>query len=96
MNMANLVALLLVVFAVVAGIGLCWAIAASGAAAPTSEDTFGNGPPADTVAHNADTEGLAVSTMPVMYIVFFILVGVVMVAGFAWMWKVGRSKPSRY
>ena len=94
--MANLVALLFVVFAVVLGIGACWVIAANGAAHPVVNDTFGNAPSAEIQEHNAGSTGIAVSTMPVLYICFFVLVGVVLVAGFAWLWKTGKSKASKY
>jgi len=94
--MGNVVALLFVAFVVVLGIGACWAITANGAATDTPTDTFGNTPPADTVAHNADSSGLAVATMPVLLVAFFIIVCVVLVAGFAWLWNTGKSKPSRY
>ena len=70
--MANLVAMIFVVMVIVLGIGACWAITASGSATPTSTDTFGNTPPADTIAHNSDSSGLAISAMPVVFIAFFI------------------------
>jgi phage-related minor tail protein len=94
--MGNMIALILVAFVIVLGIGACWAITANGAAAGTATDTFGNTPPADTIAHDGESSGLAVATMPVMLIAFFVLVCVILVAGFAWLWNTGKSKASRY
>lgn len=94
--MGNMIPLIFVIFVVVLGIGACWAIAASGAATDTPTDTFGNTPPADTVAQNQQSSGVAVATMPVLLIAFFIMVCVVLVAGFAWLWNTGKTKVSGY
>ena len=94
--MTNLVAMILVIFAIVIGIGACWAIAANGAVAPDSTDTFGDAPPADTVYQSAASSEIAVATMPVLAISFFIVICVILVASFAWLWKTGKSKASKY
>lgn len=94
--MANLVAMIFVVLVLVLGIGACWAITASGSATTTPTDTFGNTPPTDTVAHNAASSGLAVASMPALFIAFFIMICVILVAAIAWLWKTGTSKASKY
>ena len=94
--MANIVALIFVIFVLVLGIGACWAIAASGSATNTPVDTFGDTPPADTVTQNEVSSGLAVASMPVLLIGFFVMICVVLVAAFAWLWKTGKSKASKY
>ena len=94
--MANLVAIIFVVMVMVLGIGACWVIAANGSATSTPTDTFGNTPPANTVTHNTASSGLAVASMPVLIIAFFIMICVILVAAVAWLWKTGTSKASKY
>jgi disulfide bond formation protein DsbB len=94
--MANLVALIFVVLVLVLGIGACWAITANGAATTTSTDTFGDHPPTDTIHQNNASSGTAVKTMPVLLIGFFVMICVILVAGFAWLWGAGKSKASKY
>jgi hypothetical protein len=94
--MANLIALIFVVFVLVLGIGTCWAITANGAATATSTDTFGDHPSAQTIAQNNASSTTAVKTMPVLFIGFFIMICVILVAAFAWLWKTGKSKASKY
>ena len=94
--MANIVAMIFVVMVIVLGIGTCWAITANGAATPSSTDTFGDAPPVLAQGQNAASSDVAVATMPVIYIAFFIMICVVLVAGFAWLWKSGKSKASKY
>jgi hypothetical protein len=94
--MGNLIALIFVMFVIVLGIGACWAITANGASAPVQTDTFGETPPADTMERNNESADLAVATMPVGLIAFIVMICVILVAAFAWLWKTGRSKPSKY
>jgi predicted small integral membrane protein len=94
--MANLVAMIFVVLVMVLGIGACWVIAANGATSGTATDTFGNTPSADTVAQDAAASDLAVKSMPVLLIAFFIMVCVILVAAFVWLWKTGKTKASKY
>lgn len=94
--MANLVAMIFVVLVMVFGTGACWMIAASGSATKTPVDTFGDKPPADTISQNTASSSLAVASMPVLVIAFFIMVCVILVAAFAWLWKTGKSKASGY
>jgi hypothetical protein len=94
--MANLIAGIFVIMVIVLGIGACWAIAASGAATPTPTDSFGDTPPAATVAQNAASSDLSVASMPILIIAFFIMICVVLVAAFSWLWKTGKSKASKY
>jgi len=94
--MANLIAMMFVVLVMVLGIGACWAIAASGAATTTPTDTFGDTPPADTTTQNTAASSLSVASMPILMIAFFVMVCVVLVSAFAWLWKTGKSKASKY
>lgn len=94
--MGNVAALLLVVMVIVIGIGACWAITANGAATGTATDTFGNAPSAEVQAHNTDSSGVAIATMPILLIAFFIMICVVLVAAFAWLWNTGKSKAGGY
>lgn len=94
--MVNLVALIFVVMVMVLGIGACWVIAGSGSATAAPTDTFGDKPPADTQDQNTASSNVAVATMPIMYIGFFIMICIVLVAGFAWLWKSGKSGASKY
>lgn len=94
--MANLTALFFVVLVIVLGIGACWVITANSATMTTPTDTFGENPPSTTTDHNTASSELAVSSMPVVMVGFFVMVCVILVAVFAWLWKSGKSKPSRY
>ena len=94
--MGNLVALIFVVMVIVLGIGACWVITASGASTPTTVDTFGDTPPATSMIQNNASAGVAVESMPVLFIGFCIMICVLLVAAFAWLWKAGRSKASKY
>ena len=94
--MANLIVMIFVVMVMVLGIGACWAIAASGSSSATPVDTFGAQPPADTVSQSDAASTLSVATMPVLVIAFFIMICVILVASFAWLWKTGKSKASKY
>lgn len=94
--MGNLIALILVVLVIVMGIGAVFAITANGAATTPATDTFGDTASPDTIAHNNQSSGLAVASMPVMFIVFFIMICVVLVAAVVWLWKTGKSKSSGY
>ena len=94
--MVNLLALILLAFVVVLGIGACWAITANGAATGPMTDSFGNAPPAEISQHNGQSSAVAIATMPAAYIGFFVIICIVIAAAFAWLWKTGRSKPSKY
>jgi len=91
--MSSPLAMILVVFIIVLGIGACWAITGQGASTGPVQDSFGN-----TQISNQSNESaaLAVATMPVMYMAFIIAICVVLVIAFAWMWKTGKTKPSKY
>ena len=94
--MANLVAMIFVVFVIVLGIGACWAITANGATTTAATDTFGNKPPAQAITQDNASSKLATSGMPILYIAFFIMICVILTAAMAWLWKTGKSKPSKY
>ena len=94
--MANLIALIFVVMVIVLGIGASWAIVANGSANTAPTDTFGNKPPAAAMNQDNASAKMAVATMPLMYIAFFIMICVVLVAAMAWLWKTGKSKASKY
>ena len=94
--MGNLISLLFVVLVMVLAIGAVYAITASGSAMDAPTDTFGNTAPAQTVAQNENSSNIAVQTLPVIFIAFFIMICVVLAAGFAWFWKTGKSKASSY
>lgn len=94
--MANLIALIFVVLVIVLGIGTCYVIVANGASTTTSVDTFGDNPPADTVTQNEVSSSFAVASMPILFIGFFIMICVILVAAIAWLWKTGKSKASAY
>jgi hypothetical protein len=94
--MANLVALIFVIMVLVLGIGACWAITANGAATTAPTDTFGHRASNETIQQNNASTSVAVETMPVLFIGFFVLICVVLVAAFAWLWKTGKSKASKY
>lgn len=94
--MGNVTALIFVVLVIVLGIGACWAITASGSSTTAPQDTFGDKPSASTIQQNNASANMAVKTMPVMFISFFIMVCVILVAAFAWLWKTGKSKASKY
>ena len=94
--MANLVALIFVILVVVIGIGSVFAITANGAATTPAKDTFGNTAPISVIQHNNESSNLAVKTTPTIFIVFFVMICVVLVAAIAWLWKTGKTKPSGY
>jgi hypothetical protein len=94
--MGNLTALIFVVMVLVLGIGACWAITANGASTTPPTDTFGNRASNQTIDQNNASAHLSVQTMPIVFIAFFIMICVVLVAGVAWLWKSGKSKASKY
>jgi uncharacterized membrane protein YqiK len=94
--MGNLIALIFVVLVIILGIGACWAITANGASTAPAQDTFGNKAPASAIQQGNESASLAVKTMLVLLIAFFIMVCVILVAGVAWFWKTGKSKASKY
>ncbi|MCK9591365.1 MAG: hypothetical protein M0Q91_05080 [Methanoregula sp.] len=89
-------AMLLVVFIIVLGIGAAWAITANGAATGPVMDSFGNAPPNNTIEQDNASAALAVSTMAVLPVVFIIGVCVVLVIAVAWLWKSGHSSKGKY
>lgn len=94
--MGNLLTLIFVILVIVLGIGACFAIVASGSATPAPTDTYGDKAPDSVLQQNNQSAHVAVSTMPIIFIAFFIMVCVVLVAAFAWLWKTGKSKASKY
>ena len=94
----NLLAMLMVVFLIVLGIGAVWAITANGAATGSVVmDTFGQAPPNNTIEQNNASAALAVAvTYPILPIVFIIAVCVVVVIAFVWMWKTGKDTKGKY
>ena len=94
--MGNLTTLIFVAFVIVLGIGTVWVIAANGSMSTTPVDTFGDTPPAQAMVQNNASADMAVKTMPMLLIAFIIMVCVILVAAFAWFWKTGNSKASKY
>lgn len=94
--MGNLLSFIFVVLVMIIGIGACWAIAASGSSTTATTDTYGDHPPAATIQQNNASASMAVKTMPVLFIGFFVMICVILAAAVAWLWKTGKSKPSKY
>jgi len=94
--MSGPLAMILVVLVIVIGIGAAWAITGQGAATAPVKDTFGNTQSPAVINQSNQSAGLAVATMPTIYIAFIIAVCVVLVMAFAWLWKTGKSKPQKY
>lgn len=92
----NLLAMLLVVFIIVLGIGAIWAITANGAATGPVMDTFGQTPPNNTIEQNNQSTSLAVALMPIATFAFIIAVCVVLVIAFVWLWTSGHNKKGKY
>ena len=94
----NLLAMLMVVFLIVLGIGAVWAITANGAATGSAiSDSFGQMPPNNTIIQNNKSAALAVAvTYPILPFVFIIAVCVVVVIAFVWMWKTGKDTKGKY
>ena len=93
----NLLAMLMVVFIIVLGIGAVWAITANGAATGSAiADSFGNTPPNNTIIQDNKSAALAVAVMPVAGFAFIIAVCVVLVIAFVWMWKTGKDTKGKY
>jgi hypothetical protein len=93
--MANLLALIFVVFIIGFGVTACWAITANGAAHQTTMDSFGDQPPAASIAQDNQSAGVATSTMPILSVIFIIGVCVVIVSAVAWLWKSGGGKSGK-
>jgi hypothetical protein len=89
-------AMILVVLIIVMGIGAAWAITAQGAATTPIQDSFGNTATANVINQTNQSAGLAVATMPVVYIAFIIVVCVVLVVAFVWLWNTGKNKKGKY
>jgi hypothetical protein len=89
-------AMIFVVLVIILGIGSVWAITARGASAGPITDSFGNTQNASIIAQNNQTAGIAVSTMPIIYLAFIIAVCVVIVIGLVWLWNTGKSKSGKY
>ena len=93
----NLLAMLLVVFIIVIGIGATWALTANGAATGSVVmDSFGNTPPNNTIIQDNKSAALAVAVMPVAGFAFIIAVCVVLVIAFVWLWNNGRNTKGKY
>jgi hypothetical protein len=89
-------AMIFVVLIIVIGIGAAWAITAQGASTAPIHDSFGNTQTTDVINQTNATSGFAVSTMPVLYIAFIIVVCVVLVVAFVWLWNTGKNKKGKY
>ena len=93
----NLLAMLMVVFIIVLGIGAVWAITANGAATGSAVmDSFGNTPPNNTIIQDNKSAALAVAIMPIGFMAFLIAVCVIIVIAFAWLWKSGHNQKGKY
>ena len=89
--------MIFVVLCIVLTIGSVWGITAQGSTNYVTTDTFGNPRDAGTINHTSNISGaLAISTMPLMYVVFFLAVCVVLVMVFAWLWNIGHTHESKY
>ncbi len=89
-------AMILVIFVIVLGIGACWAITGQAASTGPVEDTFGENQNPEIIEQANGTAGVAIETMPLVYLPFAVGVCAVLVIAFAWLWKTGRSKPEKY
>lgn len=90
-------AMLLVIFIIVLGIGAAWAITANASANGSAVmDSFGNLPPNSTIQQDNKSAALAVAVMPLGLMAFIIAVCVVLVIVFAWMWKTSKDTKGKY
>lgn len=89
-------AMILVVFVIVIGIGAAWAITGQGAATAPIQDSFGNTQNANVTNQTAVSAHVAVSTMPLMTMAFIIAICVVLVIVFVWLWNSGHYKQKKY
>lgn len=90
--MANLLGLIFVVFLIGFGVMACYGIVANGASQTPTVDSFGNQPPAPSVAQQAQSSSFATATMVVLPIIFIISICVVIVAAIVWFYKTGSRK----
>lgn len=90
-------AMLLVVFVIVLGIGSAWVITANASANGSQVmDSFGQLPPNNTIVQDNRSAALAVAVMPLGLMAFIIAVCVVLVIAFVWMWKTGKDTKGKY
>jgi cytochrome bd-type quinol oxidase subunit 1 len=93
--MANLLALIFVVFVIGFGVSACWAITANGASQHPTTDTFGNQPSNTAIQQDNQSSNLATSTMPILVIIFIIAVCATIAAVVIWLWKTGNGQTGK-
>lgn len=89
-------AMIFVILVIVLGIGAAWGITAHGAATAPLKDSFGNVANGSIPNQTAPAANLAVSTMPILPIVFILAVCVVLVIVVLWFWSRGKYGKSEY
>lgn len=89
-------AMIFVVFVIVLGVGSVWAITAQGASTGPVSDSFGNTPPNNSIIQDNQSAGIAVATMPLGIMAFFIAICAVIAIGAVWLWNTGKGKSGKY
>jgi len=89
-------AMILVIFVIVIGIGSAWAITAQSAAQPPMQDSAGHTQNSSVINATAATSSIAISTMPILNMAFIIAVCVILVIVLVWFWRNGQYKQKKY